>query len=190
MLGQVACAKVGLDMGVHRRLPLLSPRVRRDVPEEDPQMAMRRDTFTAEEWHTFMLSMLVSTEPMAARFRSLFSWLYAAVGRGDEARHVRLCHVLKPCNMPCVGPSPFTILAFMLRGGKKNKVCNADVLPAYPCLPAGSSSLALDFAGWPSVVQGCAPAPQPCRVRHQCPGFLHGHEVHAGEGALPRPPPG
>ena len=51
------------------------PRVRRDVPEEDPQIAMRRDTFTAEEWHTFMLSMLVSTEPMAARFRSLFSWL-------------------------------------------------------------------------------------------------------------------
>ena len=48
--------------------------------------------------------------------------MHSAVGRGDDARLVKICHMCVPTHLTCIGPLPYYFMAVVLLGGKTMKV--------------------------------------------------------------------
>lgn len=44
------------------------------------------------------------------------------MGRSDDDHPFRLCHLLRPDQLRCIGPHPFLVQAALVTGGKTQKV--------------------------------------------------------------------
>lgn len=48
--------------------------------------------------------------------------MHCGIDRRDDLRPLRLCHLLRPIQLKCMGPVPCFIVAGLLAGDKKQKV--------------------------------------------------------------------
>ena len=54
--------------------------------------------------------------------RSAFAHMHTSIGRSDDIRLFRMCHMVAPILIKCIGPVPFFVLAALLSGGKTQQV--------------------------------------------------------------------
>lgn len=84
----------------------LAAKGERPTGNMDPQHNTTEDTINDQQYQTLMKYLLHSARPECARDRSIFSYLYATVGRADDGRLIFLADMMAPRPVKCIGEAP------------------------------------------------------------------------------------